>query len=106
MTTKTKVGYTPGPWKSLLAPLQIVTDRNIICTLNKLESDIGSEVINGNEYANANLIASAPELLEACIYLTNALDENMKDATHDNAMTVFVGREMVSQAIAKAEGRI
>ena len=47
--------HTPGPWKVILAPLQIITDDELI-------ANVSSE--NERKYANARLLAAAPNMLE------------------------------------------
>lgn len=51
--------HTPAPWRVILAPTQIVTGNKVVANINKACIDFDES------QANARLIASAPELLEA-----------------------------------------
>lgn len=64
-----KLKHTPGPWQLKgLNPPRIYADegKEIIA-----QCDSGGEMTQGQEKANARLIASAPELLEALEMLNN-----------------------------------
>lgn len=93
--TKEQVKHTPGPWKTdFTCPPEAVVAVNT-------PDDGGDIICNAPDdaedsmrrwKANARLIAAAPELLEAC----------RKALTCGLASYV---RELVFNAIAKAEGR-
>ena len=103
--------HTPGPWrvegcqvgknivtgKPLLAYLDIMTDDNewVIC---RIQAGIG-ETSNEQAWANARLIAAAPDLLAAC--------EAMLDAWCGYEMLAALDintQNLVEDAIAKARG--
>lgn len=89
---------TPGPWFAEysrendayeIAPM----DRNGITMAWDREICITAD----NNVENANLIAAAPELLEALQYLTHAL-------AYGSSMDVAKGEELAELAIKKALG--
>lgn len=94
MGTKTET-HTPGPWE-----ISIVHDSHFGCITYELDNKSETD---GEAEANARLIASAPELLDALIGL---LDEVVASG---NATAIDFGwRGAVAAsraAIAKAEGR-
>lgn len=94
--------HTPGPWEVLEnttpgygyhvnAPSPVGYDVAIVCQHNR--------GIGETEYANARLIAAAPELLEACRL---ALDELgfLRNSSYAAAQVA----DACSAALAKAEG--
>lgn len=88
--TKTQM-HTPGPWK--VEGGYCVTDNNGINILGETLSDaIGLE----EHQANARLIASAPDLLEAVRALLEMITDNR---THGKEIDQAVS------AILKAEGK-
>jgi len=87
--------FTQGPWvakggevcsEDYEAEGQIMYDHICCC-----------EVVNG-ESPNANLIAAAPELLDAIQWMQMAL-------TSGTAMDIAIGQEKAAAAIAKALGK-
>jgi hypothetical protein len=94
--------HTPGPWKihhniGHKNELGIIAD-NAPCII----------AIMGNQKewpkeaeANANLIAAAPELLEACKFFIELYDESQSNS--DKSYAADSGAELISAAIAKAE---
>lgn len=101
--------HTPGPW--LREGRQIVTDRGIICIAPNLpEGGVFDKEVN------LNLIAAAPELLEACeltrnecIGLAAYLGTCAHDVIIDNLRSTIASLEgkveMLSAAILKAKGQ-
>lgn len=81
----TAPAYTPGPWA--------VSGK---ATINGGRGWIAS-VSTQNRDANARLIAAAPELLEALVWL----EVYLRDTPHHNAPAAANARKV----IAKAEGR-
>ncbi len=97
--------HTQGKW--------FIVDNNFVYTLNKnghnrftalLQAgrDDNNNFINKEELkANAQLIAAAPELLEACKYVLIKLENEARIA--DNTDIFSNERELLRQAIVKAE---
>lgn len=95
--------HTPGPWKSeKLGPLAKQPTWRIFAVNNKDEvRDVITDVYGGDEImkddseseANANLIAAAPEMLEAIQDLLNILEDENSEFVHyeafENALRVF-----------------
>lgn len=57
--------YTQGKWKTTIAPLQVTCEGKIICDFQHGEYPLPNGSLDAEHFANANLIACAPELLEA-----------------------------------------
>ena len=83
-----KNNHTPGPWKHDEKWGLIKYGKTEICALH-----------SGNE-ANANLIASAPDLLEALRFLLADYIAIQGDKLTGSSVPI----EMAQAAIAKAEG--
>ena len=99
MTTQTKTTHTPGPWHCGYEDLGGETlcykvygnDNQRIATFGRWNG-VGDE-------ANANLVASAPELLEAIKRVRHAF---YVDGTSKALRIAFEGTKEI---VAKAEGR-
>jgi hypothetical protein len=81
--------YTPGPWR--IDEQDIFSGYEFICTWSGRSS-------------NANLIASAPELLEACKLMLiehQRVNEQFGQSLNDNTP----GMALAIKALAKAEGK-
>jgi hypothetical protein len=99
--------HTPGPWALLdraensRTLTHITNGAHIVCTLGTTRTD-GSP----NHSANANLIASAPDLLSALIALEKASREVLDtSATHDgleNCKTLLEARIAIQKAKGEA----
>jgi hypothetical protein len=91
----TSAAHTPGPWRlfDVFTDLEIVTDRS---TANETESIVQFKG-QRNATANARLMASAPELLEAL--------EELLFITHPDTFggSMEDARGIASAAIAKAK---
>lgn len=89
MTTKhtpqqTLAGHTPGPWK-------VITNSDRQLTISTVKPLIGRQYIThiaqvnftpvDSPEANANLIAAAPEMLEALVDAETVLGENLQFIT-------------------------
>ncbi len=101
MTTQTKTTYSQGPWELLhhTAP-QHDGDRAVYGPGNKLICDMdGGPNDDSETLANARLIASAPELLEALKRVRYAF---YVDGTSKALRVAFEGTKEI---VAKAEGR-
>lgn len=90
---------TPGPW-------EVHTGDNECCEIHPINDEDGFQVIAdipidgiGDKEANARLIASAPDLLEAC---QEALDVMNQYIHRHQAKETF---EKLEQAIAKTKER-
>lgn len=88
MTTK----HTPGPWSN-----HLVDDTVVVIPRRPLPQQISalghSEVADDEDYANARLIAAAPELLQALIDVVRVADR------------ATVEFDAARAAIAKATGK-
>lgn len=90
--------HTPGPWVVYSAPANTASGAPIETEIrggNYIVSRLG-RLTHETAHANARLIASAPELLEACIAVAGVY----QDAGDD--VPLFVRR--CRAAIAKARG--
>lgn len=99
--------HTPGPWSvnlgAITHPMEILGPNKVKLALITAHDMRHSE--------NARLIAAAPELLDAAVEAWNAFD-NGKRKHHTDALTrkcikgcQACAIKMLSEAIAKAEGR-
>ena len=86
--------HTSGPWK-FTDDFIAIYDEKCRCIAN-MDSESAPEVGLKETLANAQLIAAAPELLEACKAALNsgAINKGWKEL-----------RLLIDRAIAKAEGR-
>lgn len=104
-----KTPHTPGPWVVLEQPndnrTHISNGAHIVCTLGTTRTD-GSP----NHYANARLIASAPELLDAvdsCLeIMVRAIGERLpvNRGTECEETDWLTAIRKARSAIAKAKG--
>lgn len=107
MKTKTATPtHTPTPWRIVLAPTQIVTDGEIIATLNNA---MGVEQRQGNAAFIVRAVNSHEELMEAIKVAyqffnteANTPDENGLVAAGNSVVRVVLRK--MKQAIARAEG--
>lgn len=66
-----KTKHTPGPWQHV----ELIKDRvTILCNggkqvVTRIQNTVSEQALSEEDYANARLIAAAPELLEALIGL-------------------------------------
>lgn len=103
--------HTPGPWRVAAPPDKVCTDYRdeggSMLDSNWARGGHAKTIVTcehrswmalGEEFANAHLIAAAPDLLDAAKNLVRHLSENFRDDA-----SVWV-RE-ANAAIAKAEGR-
>jgi len=98
MESKSIATHTPGPWRVILAPTQVVTDDKIIADIGHAHGD--------DKYANADLIASAPDLLEACKIMLEFMNfQNIPHNTNEAIEFRKYQKKILVNVIAKAEGR-
>ena len=101
---KEKVGHTPGPWKMRRLPIDPCNETECFRiegkgpTLFLHVTPCADGFIEGQNEANARLIAAAPCLLEACKEYERALMMCDKDALKH-------ARSLGADAIAKAEAK-
>lgn len=82
--------HTPGPWTVRLS--ELFDGHYIVSEVEDRSPD------EDEDYANARLIAAAPDLLAAAKFAADALDDHVGDAVRRSVYTLL-------DAIAKAEGR-
>ena len=126
MTTQTKGKHTAGPWtlvsenlkrefviyshnglKEIAFPKTIVSQRNSeYWKNNKSDSKtLWEKIASEEEQANAQLIAAAPELLEALKQMKIAFNEIYLQSDYlDDSNICEEALKNANQAIAKAEG--
>lgn len=97
------MGYTKGPWKvwKFARTDKPESIRQEVGTINE-----GTPIcqLTGNE-PNASLIASAPELFEACVTAFHFIDDDHSKPRADNALSKQTILTMIKYAINKAEGK-
>ncbi|WP_199265739.1 hypothetical protein [Alcaligenes faecalis] len=93
--------HTPGPWGN-----HLVDDTVVVIPRRPLPQQVSvlghSEVADGEDYANARLIAAAPELLKCLIELEEAARQ--VQAKEMDRHSIDVERRNARAAIAKATG--
>lgn len=88
--------HTPVPWK--VSGKFIISEPNLAIA----ELSVVPEIV-----ANARLIASAPELLEACKDLIGQVEQAQKGfIRYIGSPTMDFAIKQTEQAIAKAEGEV
>ena len=114
MTETQTARHTPGPWIwhrhmvwNELDELSGPDGEEIICPVLKMEPD--SSVIylrvGGHNAADRDLIAAAPDLLEACEAITDDLDSDyISQHSHKADVNRRNRLEQLRAAIAKATG--
>ena len=97
MKTETETKHTPGPWH---AGTMNETGQAIFPESGGFNICILSPVRDYNQEANANLIAAAPELLEACKTGARMLLRNTLQDSEDTEIY-----KQMKKAVSIAEGR-
>jgi hypothetical protein len=93
--------HTPGPWHWVEA------DSDIIRSVYEVNDEHDNTVADcGTNFANACLIAAAPDLLEALLYIREHFQDELKAATinADPTSAIWTGIDKMNAAIAKANG--
>lgn len=97
------MSHMPAPWTlhgefdaDVTVDIKSADDR-YVCELAAYTDDWTEE-----EIANARLIATAPELLEACKAILASFHESVRS---EQGLDEFPTLKLVADAIAKAEGR-
>lgn len=109
---KQELRHTPGPWQTMNSPKAGFRDiwslgddqpqnRKVVCEISPSDTTFG----------DAELIAAAPDLLEACRSLLTSVQGMLpgygdsKFASELSVQTVQGYRQQAEAAIAKAEGK-
>ena len=103
-----KAAHTPAPWLIEWNAAQggeghYITDSKDMGELSRIAAVLFHDDADGETRANAHLIASAPQLLEA-LQTTAANLRSWKAANGGGIKTFDSWLEVVEEAIAKAEG--
>ena len=103
-----KAAHTPAPWQIEWNAAQsgeghYITDSNDMGELSRIAAVLFHDDADGETRANARLLASAPQLLEA-LQTTAANLRSWKAANGGGIKTFDSWLEVVEEAIAKAEG--
>lgn len=100
---KIKASHTPGPWSIVDGGEGISSPEQGVRVVNQLQGHVCSPNNRGDDgseaMANANLIAAAPELLEAARLALSEFEISTETIPCDCHMLEL------RRAIAKAEGR-
>ena len=104
------MSYTQGPWKSIIPPSSCLTTRFIesesgVHIAKVAHMDYGSGDVH-TDVSNAQLLALAPEMLEALKRAAPWLGKMIADGAHNNAVLPRDCErtlEMIEAVIAKAE---
>lgn len=104
------MAYTPGPWSCDYGDFAVYCDTGAeVCAVTQGNHDDGTNISATEMEANLNLIAAAPELLQACQRLLTILVDVYEDDFYrhgepsEDAWPSVIGEARAS--IAKAEGK-
>jgi len=95
------MNYTKGEWKVSefkARELRVCNEYENICYLVSMP-------LEGQELANAHLIAAAPDMYEACYAFSTALAIWQKDPAKSPITLATIFNETIGKALAKAEGK-
>jgi hypothetical protein len=94
--------HTPGPWQvgDELEGLWVYTDpnQNVICDVVGRNDP---HIMTDEDYANAHLIAAAPEMLDALSVARVALKLRIKKDATDGELSALL---LIEDVISKAKG--
>lgn len=102
--------HTPGPWKAFNASWceTFITapnfDHGICCLDINHATEESQDADESQMAANANLIASAPELLSALEAVAGEVTDGVRPTSADSHLPADIVR-LVHSAIAKATGK-
>jgi len=101
--------YTPREWKvagDVNTSLWITGNNDEGCVVAKIQTKIYDERLDWQEaQANARLIASAPDLYEACKYALAQANWTISHSEDDKEALLNNIRDEMIEALAKAEGK-
>jgi len=99
--------HTQGKWeiKEIEGDCTLILNSNGYCIASLPCLSFGKKIPQEITQANARLIASAPELLEACKMVDIILNNKNVTLPKDKRITKQQAMDLLSQAIAKAEGK-
>lgn len=98
-STKSEARHTPGPWDASATGIWATSTWN--ARVRIAEATTFSRMNGIDAVANANLIAAAPDLLEALRRLLSSVDSGNASTHDDGCRCVY---HEASAAIAKATG--
>jgi hypothetical protein len=96
-----EIKHTPGPWMYDEQSVITSTGEMVVSVINDVSPE--STVFERNQleaYSNTRLIASAPDLLEACKEYLKLYDERVGPHIGDTRIP-----QMIRNAVNKAEGK-
>lgn len=93
---------TPGPWRRSTTVPEWITAGDKSSDICKISNHCGFDYLIGNDLANAQLIACAPELLEALIGLMKSAYPNYDLSKADNTTDSQHPADIAFRAINKA----
>lgn len=97
------MGHTPGPWSADYGDFAAYCDTGAeVCEVTRGRRDDGSRIPDDEMEANLNLVAAAPELLEALIAAKGTIEYLLANSDNGPAENCIA---IIASAIAKAEGR-
>ncbi len=108
-TTEAKATHTPGPWQALDnnhtgIDIDIKHEPFAGGTIATIWNGADDDAPGEMEWANARLIAAAPDLLAACNELLAMLKEWSANPDEMSGFSEFKGVHVARAAIAKATG--
>lgn len=99
--------HTPGPWRSITTKLE--TSNYRFHSIMSVDNKIIAHITDGDDenLANADLMAAAPELLEACEYALKRLKEFQEATGYPTAHPqIELEEAILEEVIKKAKGEV